>query len=145
MTEGATLESQIGELLDQETFDPPKEFAEAAVVTDDSVYETADQDYESFWAEQAEALHWNQKWDQVLDWSDPPHAKWFVGGKLNVAYNCVDRHVEAGNDAPMTEGRDVWYHEACKAAADECPAEALDAEHPLYILYSSGSTAKPKG
>jgi acetyl-CoA synthetase len=278
MAQGATLESQIGELLDQETFDPPKEFAEAAVVTDDSVYETADQDFESFWAEQAEALHWHEKWDQVLDWSDPPNAKWFAGGKLNVAYNCLDRHVEAGNgdrvafhwrgeegeeldvtyeellrdtkklanalkdhgigpkdvvgiflpmipevavamlacarigavhnvvfggfsaesvkermefsdakalitvdgarrkgktapikeqvdevmgevksietifvvkradnDAPMTEGRDVWYDDALEQAGDECEAEPFDAEHPLYILYSSGSTAKPKG
>ena len=278
MADGATLESQLGELLDQETFAPPKEFAEKAVVSDESSYEQADADYEVFWAEQAEALHWHAKWDEVLDWSDPPNAKWFAGGKLNVAYNCVDRHVEAGNgdrvafhwrgeegeeldvtyddllrdvqrfanalkdrgigpkdvvgiflpmipevavamlacarigavhnvvfggfsaesvkermefseakalvtvdgarrkgktapikeqvdevmgevksietifvvkrtdnDAPMSDGRDVWYHEALEEADDECPAEAFDAEHPLYILYSSGSTAKPKG
>jgi acetyl-CoA synthetase len=278
MADGATLESQLGELLDQETFAPPKAFAENAVVSDGSSYEQADADFEGFWAEQAEALHWHEKWEQVLDWSDPPHAKWFVGGKLNVAYNCVDRHVEAGNGdrvafhwrgeegeeldvtyadlhrdvqklanalkargigpedvvgiflpmipevavamlacarigavhnvvfggfsaesvkermefsdakalitvdgarrkgktapikeqvdevmagvesietifvvaradngAPMTEGRDVWYHEALEAADDECPAEPFDAEHPLYILYTSGSTAKPKG
>ena len=68
------------------------------------IYERADADSEAFWAEQAEALHWDQKWDQVLDWSNPPFAKWFVGGKLNVAYNCVDRHVEAGN------GDRVAYH-----------------------------------
>ncbi|HEV2075978.1 MAG TPA: acetate--CoA ligase, partial [Thermoleophilaceae bacterium] len=51
----------------------------------------------------------------------------------------------AGEDAPMTDGRDIWYHEALELAEEECPAEPLDAEHPLYILYSSGSTAKPKG
>ncbi len=55
----------------------------------------------------------------------------------------VVRHAE--NDAPMTEGRDHWYHEVCEKADAECPPEALDAEHPLFILYSSGSTAAPKG
>ena len=272
------LESRLEELLEQETFPPPDTFRERAVVSDESIYEEAEQDYEGFWEQQAEALDWEQRWDQVLDWSDPPNAKWFVGGKLNVAHNCVDRHVEAGNgdrvafhwrgeegeerdityadlhrdvqkfanalkdrgveagdivgiflpmipevvvamlacarigaphnvvfggfsvesvkermevseakalvtvdgarrkgktapikadvdevmgdldsletiivvqhadnDAPMTEGRDHWYHELLEAADDECPAEGFDAEHPLYILYSSGSTAKPKG
>ena len=104
MADGATLESRIGELLDQESFEPPREFADNAVVTDESIVERADEDYEGFWAEQAEALHWHKKWDQVLDWSNPPFAKWFVGGELNVAYNCVDRHVEAGN------GERVAFH-----------------------------------
>src|ERR687894_1001215 len=94
MAEEATLESQIGELLDQETFPPPEDFVENALVTDDSLHKQAADDFEGFWAEQAEALDWADKWDQVLDWSKPPHAKWFVGGKLNVAYNCVDRHIE---------------------------------------------------
>src|SRR3954449_12635606 len=277
-TEGQTLEQQLEELLDQETFSPPDGFKDQAVVSDDAIYESADSDYEGFWAEQAEALHWDQKWDQVLDWSNPPFAKWFIGGKLNVSYNCVDRHVEAGNggrvafhwrgeegeerdityadllrdtqkcanglkelgiqkgdvvgiylpmipevvvamlacarigaihnvvfggfsvgsvkermefsaakalfcadgarrkgktaavksdvdaemadleslehiivvkstetDCEMKDDRDHWYHELLEKADDECPAEELDAKHPLFVLYTSGSTAKPKG
>ena len=93
----ATLEAQLEELLDQETFSPPSEFASHAVISDPEIHERASSDPEGFWAEQAEALDWAQRWEQVLDWSNPPFAKWFVGGKLNVAYNCVDRHVEAGN------------------------------------------------
>ena len=278
MAETAPLEDRLEELLDQETFAPPEEFAENADVTDESVYEQADEDYEAFWAEQADTLKWQEKYEQVLDWSDPPFAKWFVGGKLNVAENCVDRHVEDGNgdrvafhwrgeegeeedityadlhrdvqkfanalkdlgvekgdvvgiflpmvpevvvamlacarigaphnvvfggfspesvkermevseakalvtadgarrkgktnpvksevdeamgdlesletiivvkrtgeDAPMKDGRDHWYHELLEKADDECPPEPMDAEDPLFILYSSGSTAKPKG
>jgi acetyl-CoA synthetase len=274
----ATLEAQLEELLDQETFSPPSEFAQHAVISDPAVYEEAERDPEGFWAKQAEHLHWDQKWDTVLDWSNPPFAKWFEGGKLNVSYNCVDRHVEAGNgervafhwrgeegeerdvtyadlhrdvqrfanalkdrgigpgdvvgiflpmipevavamlacarigaphnvvfggfapasvrermefseakalitvdgarrkgktapikqqvdeemgdlesletiivvqhtgaECSMEEGRDFWWHTVMEAAGDECPAESLDAEHPLYILYTSGSTAKPKG
>src|SRR5215207_3780031 len=278
MADTTSLESRLEELLEQEKFPPPDGFREQAVVSDDSIYEEADQDYEGFWAKQAEALDWEQKWDQVLDWSDPPNAKWFVGGKLNVAYNCVDRHVEAGNgdrvafhwrgeegeeldvtyadlhrdvqkfanalkdhgigkgdvvgiflpmipevvvamlacarigavhnvvfggfspaavaerlevagakvlvtadegrrkgrtapvkaavdgvvssvvslrhvvvvrvtsgEVPMTAGRDVFYDDVVAAAGPDCPAEPMEAEHPLFILYSSGSTAKPKG
>jgi acetyl-CoA synthetase len=277
MADGTTLEAQLEELLDVESFEPPEDFRKQANVTDESLYEAAEKDPEGFWAEQAEALDWAQPWSRVLDWSNPPFAKWFVDGKLNVSHNCVDRHVEAGNgdrvafhwrgeegeerdityadlhrdvqrfanalkdrgigkgdvvgiflpmipevvvamlacarigaphnvvfggfsaasvkermefseakalitvdgarrkgkaapikeqvdevmrdldsietvfvvkhvgnDAPMGE-RDVWYHEAMEAADAECPAEPLDAEHPLYILYTSGSTAKPKG
>src|SRR5919201_1020667 len=277
-TKGQTLEQRLEELLEQGRFPPPADFAEQAVFTDEGIWEKAEQDPEAFWAEQAEALHWEKKWDKVLDWSDAPFAKWFVGGKINVAYNCVDRHVEAGNgervafhwrgeegeerdityadlhrdvqrfanalkdkgigegdvvgiylpmipevvvamlacarigaphnvvfggfspesvrerlefsdakllvtvdgarrkgksapikeqvdevmadlktletiivvrhtkqDVPMTEGRDHFYDELLEQADDECPAEGFDAETPLYILYSSGSTAKPKG
>ena len=113
-----TLEAQLEELLDQETFSPPSEFAEHAVISDEGIYGEAEGDVEGFWAKQAEELlHWQEPWDQVLDWSDPPFAKWFVGGKLNVSYNCVDRHVEAGNGDRVAfhwrgeegEERDVTY------------------------------------
>jgi acetyl-CoA synthetase len=278
MADGATLDQELGQLLEQETFPPPEDFRERAVVSDPSVYDAAEADPEGFWAQQAEQLHWFRGWDRVLDWSNPPFAKWFVGGRLNVSYNCLDRHVEAGRGdrvafhwrgeegeerdvtyaellgdvqrfanalqargigagdvvgiflpmipqvavamlacarigavhnvvfggfsaesvrermefseakalvtvdgarrkgrtapikeqvdevmgdltqletvfvvrhtgAPceMREGRDLWFHEAMDAAGPECPAVPLDAEHPLFILYTSGSTAKPKG
>ena len=116
---GEQLEQEIAELLDQELFDPPKDFAEKALISDESVYDEGEADPEGFWAQQAEELHWDRKWDQVLDWSNPPFAKWFLGGKLNVAYNCVDRHVEAGNGDRVAfhwrgeegEERDVTYGE----------------------------------
>src|SRR5215207_6245584 len=77
------------------TYEPPEEFAREANVKDPSVYEEAEQDYEGFWAERARELHWFREWDRVLDW-DPPEAQWFVGGKLNVSYNCLDYQVEQG-------------------------------------------------
>jgi acetyl-CoA synthetase len=276
--QSATLEQELGGLLDQEWFEAPQDFAGAALITDTSEYDAAREDPQGWWAEQAKALHWFQEWDTVLDESDPPFYKWFVGGKINASYNCLDRHVENGQgdrvafhwrgeegeerdvtyadllrdvkrfanalkehgietgdvvgiylpmipevvvamlacarigaphnvvfggfspeavkermefshakalvtvdgarrkgktaaikqavddvmgdlsdlqtifvvkhtdeDCEMKDGRDVWYHDALDAADDECEAVELDAEHPLYILYSSGSTAKPKG
>ncbi len=274
----ATLEQDLEELLDVETFDPPEDFAKHALVSDEGIYEEAEKDFKGFWEQQAEALDWASKWDTVLNEDDPPFYKWFEGGTLNVSHNCVDRHVDAGNgdrvafhwygeegetrdvtyadlhrdvqrfanalkdhgiekgdvvgiflpmipevavamlaparigamhnvvfggfspgsvkermefsnakalitvdgarrkgktapikeqvdecmadldtlekifvvkhadnDAPMDSDRDVWFHEAMEAADDECEAEAFDAETPLFILYTSGSTAKPKG
>ncbi|MGI8920200.1 MAG: acetate--CoA ligase [Solirubrobacteraceae bacterium] len=276
------LESDLARELEQqseiESFDPPEQFKAAAIWSDPSVYEEAERDPLAWWECQAEALDWAQRWETVLDDSNPPFYKWFLGGRLNASYNCLDRHVEAGrgdrvayhwrgeggeerdvtyaelhcdvqklanvlkdrgisagdvvgiylpmipevvvamlacarigaphnvvfggfspesvkermefseakalitvnrarrkgkaapikepiddligdvpsvetiivirntdDDAPMTEGRDIWYHEAIASVDDECPAEPLDAEHPLFILYTSGSTAKPKG
>jgi acetyl-CoA synthetase len=272
------VERELGELLDRDVFDPPEGFREKALVGDESEHEQAASDPEGWWAKQAEALDWFAKWDTVLDESDAPFYKWFVGGKLNASHNALDRHVEAGRgdkvafhwrgeegeerdvtyadllrdvkrlanvlkdrgiepgdvvgiylpmipevavamlacarigaphnvvfggfspdavkermefseakalitvdqarrkgkaadikpavdafldevpsigtvvvvrntgaDVPMQDDRDVYYDEAIEAASEDCPAEPLDAEHPLYVLYTSGSTAKPKG
>jgi acetyl-CoA synthetase len=260
-------------------FPPSAEFAAAALTNDQSLFEEAEADLETFWARQArELISWDQDFDQVLDWQ-LPYAKWFLGGKLNISYNCLDRHVEAGRgdkvayhwegepgdtrtitysdlltevskfanvlkgiglqkgdriaiympmipelaiamlactrigvahsvifggfspdaiidrcddaearliitadagyrrgapsalkvnvdaaldagaatvenvivvnrcdtDVTMTEGRDHWWHELMADASDDCPPESLDSEQLLYLLYTSGTTAKPKG
>jgi acetyl-CoA synthetase len=275
----ANLEAELGELLERERFEPAEDFRGAALVADESQHEEAARDPQAWWAKLAsEQLDWFEEWDTVLDDSNPPFYKWFVGGKLNASYNCLDRHVEAGRgdrvafhwrgeqgeerdvtyadllrdtqrlanvlkdrgikpgdvvgiylpmipevavamlacarigaphnvvfggfsadavrdrmqfseakalitvdaarrkgksaevkpavdaflsevpsietvivvrntgaDVEMTDGRDLYYNEAISSASDECEPEPLDAEHPLYILYTSGSTAKPKG
>src|SRR5689334_20996067 len=96
-TAGTTDQATLSNLLrENRRFAPPPQAAEHANVTADA-YAEADADREAFWATQAKRLHWEHPWTQVLDWSQRPFAKWFVGGRLNAAYNCVDRHVEAGN------------------------------------------------
>jgi len=275
---GTTLEQELERMLEIERFPPPESFRANALLSDPAVYDEAARDPLAWWERQAESLDWFERWDEVLDDSNPPFYKWFLGGKLNASYNCLDRHVEAGRgdrvayhwrgeegeerdvtyadlhrdvqrfanalkdlgvkkgdvvgiylpmipevvvamlacarigaphnvvfggfsaesvrermefseakalvtvdgarrkgrtapikaqvdehmhdlpsletivvvrhtgiDVEMRDGRDVFYDEVCAAADPECPAEPLDAEHPLYILYTSGSTAKPKG
>ncbi|HEY7951950.1 MAG TPA: acetate--CoA ligase [Solirubrobacteraceae bacterium] len=275
---GEELDRELAALLEIERFEPPQEFREQALLNDPAVYEEAARDPLAWWAKQAAELDWFEPWDTVLNESEAPFYKWFEGGKLNVSYNCLDRHVLAGRGervayhwrgeegqeraityaqllaevkrfanalkelgvkpgdvvgiylpmipevvvamlacarigAPhnvvfggfsaeavrermefsqarvlitvdgaarkgktaavkdrvdevmddlaslqkivvvrskgvpcaMREGRDVYYEDICAAADPECEAEPLDAEHPLYILYTSGSTAKPKG
>src|ERR1700687_3830949 len=79
-------------LTENRKFDPPPEFKRHANVSSPAIYEQAARDQEKFWAEQAGELEWIKPWNKVLEWK-PPHAKWFIGGKLNIAANCVDRHV----------------------------------------------------
>jgi len=267
-------------LREDRTFAPPEEFRARAVARDAGVYADAARDPEGHWARLAGELEWSRPWTQVLDWR-PPHAKWFVGGQLNVSVNCVDRHVRGGrrnkaaliwegepgdrrtltyfdlqrevskfanvlrslgtkkgdrvaiymplvpelaiamlacarigavhsvvfggfsaeslsdriNDAQarllitadggfrrggivqlkqiadealatttsiehvivyqrgggssipvtMQDGRDHWYHELMAGASPVCAPEPMDAEDMLYILYTSGTTGKPKG
>ena len=275
---GVELERKLEELLGQDRFTPPPGFSSEESVRDGSLYSAAERDPNAFRAEQARRLHWDVPFTTVLDDSSPPFYKWFTDGKLNVCYNCLDRHVEAGRgqriafqwageegeeravtyagllddvqrlanglkqlgvrkgdvvgiylpmipevvvamlacarigaphnvvfggfapeavkermdvsdakalitadgarrkgktvpvkqavddtmadlqslehiivvrqtgiDIPMRDGRDVFYDELISAANPICPAEPVEAEHPLFILYSSGSTAKPKG
>ncbi|MBK9315529.1 MAG: acetate--CoA ligase [Acidobacteria bacterium] len=272
----------ISSLLKEErVFMPSDEFRSRAHIKSreeyDEIYKRSVQDPEGFWADIASDLHWFRKWDKVLEWNEP-FAEWFVGGQLNLSYNCLDRHlgtwrknkaaiiwegepgdtrtltyqqlhqevckfsnvlislgIEKGdrvaiympmvpelpvamlacarigathsiifggfsaealkdriNDAQakavitadggyrrggvielkpavdeaivdcpsvkqmvvvertknkvhMEPGRDHWYHQLMETASDVCPAEPLDSEHPLYILYTSGTTGKPKG
>jgi acetyl-CoA synthetase len=113
---------------EERRFEPPADLAANANLTA-AAYDAAADDRLAFWEEQAGRLDWSQKWDRVLDWDDKPFAKWFVGGKLNAAYNCVDRHVEAGRGdkvalhwvgEPADDTRSLTYaelkDEVCKAA-----------------------------
>jgi acetyl-CoA synthetase len=104
---------------EERRFPPPPEIAEHANLKADA-YEQAAADRLGYWAEQAERLDWDQKWDRVLDWDNPPFAKWFTGGRINAAYNCVDRHVAAGRGdrvalhwvgEPTDDARTITYAE----------------------------------
>ncbi len=97
MADSTNIESHLHE---DRVFQPPKAFAEKARVGDlkryREIYEASIEDPESFWAAEAAELRWQRPWDQVLEWN-PPFAKWFLGGKINVSENCVDRHLSAGH------------------------------------------------
>ncbi len=87
---GSTVEALLEE---KRVFSPSKAFRAQALIKDPSIYKIAAEDPEAFWAQQARRLDWFQEWEQVLEWN-PPHAKWFSGGKLNASYNCLDRHIK---------------------------------------------------
>jgi len=127
-SENASSETLANLSNEERRFEPPEDLAKDANVTADW-YDEAAADRLAFWEKQAERLSWDQKWDRVLDWDDPPFAKWFVGGTLNAAYNCVDRHVEDGKGdkvalhwvgEPEDDTRDITYaelkDEVCRAA-----------------------------
>ena len=93
-----TSSETLSNLLHEERrFAPPEDLAANANVTEDA-YARAAEDRLAFWAEAAERLDWGQRWDQVLDWSNPPFAKWFTGATINASVNCVDRHLESRGD-----------------------------------------------
>ena len=114
-----TLEAQLEEMLEIEKFDPPEEFVKNALLNDPSIYEEAEKDWKGWWLKQAKELHWFKEPTEIVDDSNPPFYKWFTDGKLNASYNCLDRHVEAGNGDRVAfhwrgeegEERDLTYAE----------------------------------
>src|SRR3954447_11501193 len=115
-------------LAETRTFPPSTEFTRQANISDATIYQRAAADLEGFWAKEAQSLDWYKHWDTVLQW-DPPFAKWFDGGQLNVSYNCLDRHVKNGRGdriayywegEPESDRKTITYRqllkEVCKCA-----------------------------
>ena len=102
------MDAELDDLLhENRSFPPPPAFRSKARIQDEQIYAEAERDPEAFWEKFADELEWSRRWDKVLDWN-PPHAKWFVGGQLNVSVNCLDRHVRgARRDQPAI----VWEGE----------------------------------
>src|SRR5580704_17936080 len=105
------MDDQNPELADlvreDRVFPPSDEFRAHAHVRDESLYAEADRYPEAFWARLAGELEWSRPWDTVLDWK-PPHAKWFVGGKINASVNCLDRHLRG---ARRNKAALIWVGE----------------------------------
>ncbi|MDW7733586.1 MAG: acetate--CoA ligase [Methanolobus sp.] len=101
----------MGETINPQTedpeFRPPDDFVKSANINDPDIYRKADEDFEAFWEEIAEEIEWFNRWERVLEWK-APHSKWFIGGKLNASYNCLDANVEKNGDklAIIWEGED---------------------------------------
>ena len=114
-----SADHEIDNLLHEDRhFAPDPEFANQAIAQP-ALYQQAQADRLAFWANQAKELHWHKPFTQVLDWSNPPYARWFHDGQLNISYNCLDRHVEAGNgdrvalffEGEPGDSREVTYAE----------------------------------
>ena len=95
MTEPKTIDTLLEE---NRSFPPSAEFSKQAHAADPAIYQQALEDPDSWWASWAEQLQWDKKWHTVSQWN-PPHAQWFLGGKLNASVQCLDRHVAAGHGA----------------------------------------------
>lgn len=127
MSDSSSGQEGFANLLNEERrFPPPPAFAAKAVTNDQSLYERAAEDYEGYWEDRAKELEWFEPWEKVMDWK-PPHCEWFVGGKLNITHNCLDRHLATRGDktAILWEGepgdeRSVTYKqlhaEVCRLA-----------------------------
>ena len=106
-------------LKEQRLFTPFKKFQSKANIQDPSIYEKARKNPLAFWDEWAHKLEWFKKWVKTLDWSHPPFAKWFVSGKLNASYNCLDRHIKTGQGDKLAfiwqgepdEGKQLTYND----------------------------------
>ena len=114
-----TADHEIDNLLHEDRhFAPDPDFSSQAIAQP-ALYQQAHTDRLSFWANQAKELHWHKAFTQVLDWTNPPFARWFHDGELNISYNCLDRHVEAGNghrvalyfEGEPGDSREVTYAE----------------------------------
>ena len=91
-----TQQATVSDLLQEDRiFSPPETFQKSALINDQSIYKEAENDRIAYWEKCAEQLDWYKKWDTTLSW-EPPFAKWFIGGKLNACYNCLDRHIKNG-------------------------------------------------
>src|SRR5204863_355984 len=139
-------------LLEERRYSPPEDFASQANAQAD-IY---DRDFEEFWETEArERVTWFEPFDKLLEW-EPPYAKWYLGGKLNICFNCVDRHVEAGNGAkvayywegePEDERRELTFSDLQREVvrfANGLKKLGVRKGTPVAI-YTSGTTAKPKG
>ena len=114
-------------LREDRVFRPPADFRKSALLADPGIYERAARNPDAFWAARAKELVWARPWKRVLDWN-PPHARWFVGGKINASVNCLDRHLgtpvankaallwegEPGDERTLTYAQ--LYRETCRFA-----------------------------